>query len=150
MHCLLDSFTSSQSTNAYNFNYNVNAIKTWWRLAYLNPRTIYFVRTMVRLLLNVSCYGFHVCKYCGFGTSDSLEHIIFQCEHNKNCRSKYWPELMNVGPKALIDDLESMTEHDRCVYILNCFNSEYIVEWSELYQCVGKFLHYTVNEYLLE
>ena len=136
--------------NYFNFNCNVNSVKTWWRLAYVNPRTTYFVKTMVRVLLNVSCLGFHACKYCGYETIDSLEHILFQCQGTVKSRRTYWKEVRRVCPVALFIELENMTDRDKSFYIINCFNSDLIGEWSEVYQCVGKFVHNTVSEYLEE
>ena len=137
----------SKALSYFDTNVEINAVNSWWKLAFINPKFTCVVKTIVRLLLNVSCFGWHSCNCCGPGTKDSIEHILFECDGNVQCRYRYWKELSFICPSAMFDEMENMSQYRKCRYMLNCFNSPLITEWIDVYYGIGNFIHWSVKEY---
>ena len=54
---------------------------------YKNIKYTHFKRTIFQILLYVQQYGFNVCLKCSPDVNNSIEHVMFQCQHKNsgNC-----------------------------------------------------------------
>ena len=122
------------------------SMSAWWHHAHLNPTYSRKVRSVIRVLLNVDRMGLKVCEHCEIPVIRSIEHVLFQCYFMRCMREKLWSLVTIECPKQLRDEMNMMTDKERSIFILNCFNCKYISEWRDIYSAVINFIYYMWKE----
>ena len=127
------------------FKTRVLSMSIWWHHAFRNPQFARINRSVVRLLLNVECYGFKTCDNCQNSCINSSEHLLFECEKYNDIRIACWAKVIQSCPLQLANDMSAMSARDCCIFILNGFYSPYTQEWNSLYCNVSMFLFNMLN-----
>ena len=127
------------------FNTRSLSMSIWWLHAFRNPQFARINRSIVRLLLNVECYGFKKCDNCLNESINSTEHLLFECEKNNDKRLALWSRVILSCPLQLANDISAMSARDRCIFILNGFYSPLIHEWNTTYCNVAMFIFNMLN-----
>ena len=86
-------------------------------------------------------YGFSLCESCDIYATNTIEHLLFDCDANSVKREGLWNSVLEFCPIALIIRMDSMSKKDLCVFMLNGLNSEYIMERDLLHGALITFMY---------
>ena len=135
-----------KSLDLYKFALQKNGIMSaWWYYVSVNPEDCNKVRLLFKLLLNCFRLGKETCIFCNDQSRDSLQHILFDCQHGKEKRQYYWDMIMHSCLPILYKDILLMDSHNKCTFILNAFYVDYTLEWNEFYR---RCLYFVYNIYM--
>ena len=101
----------------------------------------------INLLLNTYRCGSKMCTLCTVISSDSIEHILFECSSGEVIRNELWRKVLNSCPNAMARELNKMSCISKVSFILNAFNCIYINEWSSLYMDMCNFIFIMYSNY---
>ena len=126
-----------------------NKMVSWWTYAKFNTWDINKCRIMIRLLLDSYRLNSKCCSICNNGQSSNATHILFQCNRFDNTRTQLWSDICNASPQRLGIELQNMNSDERCKFLLNALNCDFVRDWMELYKCVVKFVSTMYSAYML-
>ena len=121
---------------------------SWWTDANMNVWDINQCRIIIRLLLNTYRFGDKFCQVCNENRYNTVVHIIFECNRTQRTRSMLWDEVLECCPQRLRMDIILMNNTQKSELLLNCFNCDYVVEWTHLYTAVCRFVSIMYTEYV--
>ena len=91
----------------------------WWRFTMKNPQYTQNCRSIMKMLLGVhglktSTYRFTssndvLCDQCDLYHPESINHVLFECNQNKDTRVILWQTLMDQCPPAMVNDISQMS-----------------------------------------
>ena len=138
-----------KSLSMVNVNMEYHSILPWWLHCFYDPCFSRQNRTIARLLLNVKRNGNSLCALC-MCQRNSACHVLFLCPKLDELRSSLWNVAREKCPKPFVTSLQNMPPEERCAFILNGFNINYVNEWKDVYDCMSNFIHkiYIQYEYL--
>ena len=122
-------------------------INCWWKYNASHTKQSKAISSVIHVLLNVYRFGKKRCVLCNSQLSNSLAHILFQCEGYYNQKTPLWNELIQSCPRALKLSLNSMNNDDKTKFMINCFYVQYNNEWDVTYNFVIKYVNTLVNAY---
>ena len=77
--------------------------------------------------------------------NNSIKHILFLCEINKEVRKDKCDKILENSPEGLKRVLCKMIESDRVFFLLNAMNCYYVKEWENTYHYILEFIYYVYN-----
>ena len=72
---------------------------------------------------------------------NSACHILFECDELELKRSELWQLVENCFPVQLPLSIASMSNVDKCKFILNGFNVKYENEWKPIYDAISNYIY---------
>jgi hypothetical protein len=123
---------------------------SWWIFASKFPQHGNKVRLMCRLLMDrhclkeVTCYydkSTAKCLHCTENAVESVCHMLFKCSAFNMLRNTLWEKVLEQAPQAMQEELGSMNDHEKTVFIFSGLNCKFTVEWEELYVSLINFCY---------
>ena len=125
-------------------------ISVWWQLCKRNTS----LRKMCSLMINMLTgnhslnsgrgqYIVHtsLCQLCDSFQTESICHMLFQCEGLINTRNELFAKLTDVMPAAMARELQGMVDDNKTTFLLTGMNSDFIVpEWESTYVGILVFI----------
>ena len=115
------------------------------------PEEALKVRVLARLLYSQNCLNYVVsnfngttplCQLCDKNAKESVCHMLFDCESEVYAvRDALWHNILQSAPEALRAEIQRLCSEQKTVFILSCFRSDYIIEWSDIYSAVLQFCY---------
>ena len=147
-----------KSLNVLNKEIISMQILPWWTHALYNPRAIWKVKVIVRLLLDVNKVNRCTFKYnnesntarcrkCNSQDAESVQHVLFDCQSTRALRESLWTKVRNVALPNLISSIEIMPSDQKLSFVLNAFRCKYIIEWSKTYEVLLDYIVYVYNNH---
>jgi hypothetical protein len=124
---------------------------SWWAFVQDNPHLMNSVKTLVKMLLNVhglrSCTAKYdnsspQCTECDSHTSQTVAHVLFDCDWLSEWRKKLWSGVVSRCPPGIVPQLLAMTSEEKTVFLLSGLHNAYVKEWSMLFEAILEFVTY--------
>ena len=121
----------------------------WWLFTKRHPSYVKQCRVLLRLVTGTHAISerlrqlgnSRMCQQCNMMVTDSIPHMLFECQGAEDLRITMWGHVINNSPPALLLSISRMNYTDRCVFLLSGFNcSTLICEWDSVYINVCKFI----------
>ena len=90
-------------------------------------------RCIIRLLLNVHRLGRSICQLCTQFRSNTVHHILFECNCCDLIRGQLWQNVLHACPDRLKLELIKMDKISCTKFILNAMNCKYVNKWRPIY-----------------
>ena len=113
----------------------------WWVVANIHPEYHKQSKLMIQLVLNAFRLGKEICKSCESYSSNSVDHILFNCDLLQERRLVLWHNVEEACPYQLCQAMQHMSSVDLCKFILNGLNVPFTPDWNELYCCILNFTY---------
>ena len=129
----------------------------WWKYCHLNPVDTKKCKVIIKLLLGAhrlkTCTKhFDVvkttptCDWCSCGSTESVQHMLFECTGNQVSRLHYWKKVVGECPNGLLHEMSKMSSVEKTTFILTGFNNTFTKEWLKLYKSIANFVYIIYNE----
>ena len=81
------------------------------------------------------------CEECTLMVSDSIPHMLFECNIGHEVRTTMWNNVIVSSPAAMVGEMIRMNINERCEFLLSGFRcSSFVPEWSLSYINVCNFI----------
>jgi len=119
----------------------------WWYIAHMFPTKSKQSRLIIQLMLNRYRHIHTFCHYCDVQVNINIHHILFDCSYFSQLRQALWCYVEEAGPPILVQHLNNMSAVEKCSFILSGFNTNYIVEWKDLYLSLSDYIYIMMKSY---
>lgn len=127
-----------------------HVISPWWIYSKTFPRQVKKCRVLIGLILNSYRLGRKRCVFCIDGHQNDIAHILFQCKKLEDTRKDLWYTVKTHCPPQLWNDINAMSPSDCCMFVLNAFNCNFVIEWKDLYRSTANYVHVMFRLYQKE
>ena len=122
-------------------------IHPWWCFVKASPKYYRKVSSIFAIICG-SQPKFHQCNFdnklcqlcCGRQTETSV-HVLFDCPCLNIDRNLYLSKIRFNMPFAMRNEFVSMTNTEKCLFILSAMNCKYNADWLSIYESMSTFVY---------
>ena len=122
----------------------------WWRIIHCRPRLCRATLCIVKLAcgqyrsMRKGTAHAHVnsgrCILCDNWDADEVPHLLFVCDYFNDVREALWGSVLREMPLPMQQYVQRLSVKDKTKFIISGLNSDFVMEWLDLYEAVILFL----------